>query len=197
MNSFRKLSGLAGPGHVLNCLGRFLVSPFANHTPGAWNRSVDIGAVRPPVPGSFCKARSHVLIGAFPRAECLGPRPLAPRTRGNLKRFRKRTPRRSARAIRAGFWIAGQNCYKRSPPPVATPGRGTSLLSNRLWPMPIRPWPNGFAPVSQNECGWPAAGTSWKTGIKFACPSRKGRAKPFRPANSAIAKGSDDEEDQG
>jgi hypothetical protein len=84
--------------------------------------------------------------------------------------------------------------------------------------MSIRPWLNCFAPASQNESGWPAAAASCKTGIKFACASSpagldvqaraaslvakpvrmpKGRAKPFRPANAAIAKGSNDEEDQG
>jgi hypothetical protein len=86
-------------------------------------------------------------------------------------RSRRRTSRRSPRTIFARFWIAGQNFNKRSWPPIATPGRGTSLFSSLLWPMPIRPWPNCFAPASQNESGWPIAATSRKTGIKFACPS--------------------------
>jgi hypothetical protein len=67
-------------------------------------------------------------------------------------------------AIRGDLWASW--------PPFATPGRGTSLFSNLLWPMPIRPWPNGFAPASQNESGWPTAAASRKTAIKFACPSR-------------------------
>jgi hypothetical protein len=65
-----------------------------------------------------------------------------------------------------------------------------------LWPIPIRPRVNCFAPPSQNESGWPTAAASWKTVIKFACsPSARGstfklasRAESRRPYPRAKAK---------
>jgi hypothetical protein len=54
-----------------------------------------------------------------------------------------------------------------------------------LWPMPIRPWPNCFAPASQNESGWPTAAASWRTVIKFACPSQVPWGSTFKLAPRA------------
>jgi hypothetical protein len=48
LNSFRKLSGLARPDHVLTVYYRTIFGfPFATHAPAVWNRSVDIGTVPP------------------------------------------------------------------------------------------------------------------------------------------------------
>jgi hypothetical protein len=63
LNSFRKLSGLARPDHVLTvCYRTIFGFPFATRAPAVWNRSVDIGTVPPPVPGSPCKSRSRARI---------------------------------------------------------------------------------------------------------------------------------------
>jgi hypothetical protein len=63
LNSFRKLSGLARPDHVLTvCYRTIFDFPFATRAPAVWNRSVDIGTVPRPVPGSPCKSRSRARI---------------------------------------------------------------------------------------------------------------------------------------
>jgi hypothetical protein len=162
--------------------------PFANHAPAVSNRIVDIGASHPQFQALLARLdlmfssapmrpRSALLVFGIGLGgsgvwvllpELLRSKPFdLPFDRNGTEAAAARRTRAvlaaEIGAIRGDLWASW--------PTFATPGRGTSLFSNLLWPMPIRLWPNGFAPASQNERGWPTAAASWKTAIKFACPS--------------------------
>jgi hypothetical protein len=132
LNSFRKLSGLAGPDHVLNCL----------------------------FPDDFWFPRSQIMRQLY-GTESLTSEPSHPLFQALLARL---DPLLSSAPIKAALGA-----------PVFGIGLGLSSLW-MLLPELLRSKPLAL-PFDRIGAGTASA--------------------PFRPANSAIAKGSNDEEDQG
>jgi hypothetical protein len=162
LNSFRKLSGLARPDHVLTvCYRTIFGFRFATRAPTVWNRSVDIGTVPPPVPGSPCKSRSRARISTSDH--------------GRLSQRLAAEP--------AYFRISCGRCrYRRGPIASLRPAKMRAIgQPRRLFGNPVL---NSL--VLQVRAGLDISARA-ASRIAKAVPAHKDQAKPFRPANSAIA----------